>query len=141
MDLTAFIDTDVIISSLISEAGAANFLTRESSVVRFILNVSEEEAREVAERLKLDEVELGKQLNKRFSKILLKESLSDIKRKYEKYVLDIDDAHIVAGAEKGKVRFLITYNIKDYRRDKIKEDLGILVMRPAQFLQYLRSLK
>ena len=141
MNLKVFIDTDVIISSLISETGAASFLISESNVVRFISNVSKEEAHEVAEKLQLDEAELGKRLNKRFSKILLKESLPDIKRKYEKYVLDIDDAHIVAGAMMGKVRFLITYNIKDYRRDKIKEELGILVMRPAQFLQYLRSLK
>src|SRR3989344_1589659 len=141
MNLKVFIDTDVIISSLISETGAASFLISESNVVRFISNVSKEEAHEVAEKLQLDEAELGKRLNKRFSKILLKESLPDIKRKDEKYVLDIDDAHIVAGAMMEKVRFLITYNIKDYRHDKIKEELGILVMRPAQFLQYLRSLK
>lgn len=141
MDITAFIDTDVIISSLISESGAANFLIHESSVVRLISNISEKEVLDVVKRLHLDKTKLNIQLNKNFSRIIFKKSISDIKRAYEKYVTDIEDAHIIAGADTGKAKFLITYNMKDYKRDKIKEDLGILVMRPAQFLQYLRSLE
>jgi predicted nucleic acid-binding protein len=80
-------------------------------------------------------------LAKNFSKISIQSSLPEIKSKYKNYVKDVNDAHIVAGAEKGKVRFLISYNIKDYNIEKINEDFGILVMRPAQFLQYLRSLR
>ena len=54
---------------------------------------------------------------------------------------DPNDAHIIAGAVKAKAQFLLTYNLKDYKIDKIKKDFGIIVTTPAKFLQYLRSLQ
>ena len=140
MVIKVFIDSDVFISSLISKTGAANFLINESDVELIVSNVSIDEINNVALRLGLHKIEIEKLLEKRFTKIILQYSLKEIKLRYKVYVTDIDDAHIVAGAEKGNVRFLISYNIKDFNVNKIKEDFGILVMTPAQFLQYLRSL-
>lgn len=51
--------------------------------------------------------------------------------------LKLDDAHIIAGTKKAK--FLITYNLRHFKIDKIKADLGIIILTPADFLQYLRS--
>lgn len=141
MAIKVFIDSDVFISSLISQTGAANFIINEGSLQLFVSNLSIVEINEVTPRLGLEKIGVEVLLKKRFSKITLKDSLSKIKLMYNKYVTDIDDAHIVAGAEKGNVKFLISYNIKDFNTSKIKEDFGILVIRPAQFLQYLRSLR
>lgn len=141
MAIKVFVDSDVFISSLISQTGAANFLINESDVELVASNVSIDEINNVSLRLGLHKIDIEELLGKRFSKIILQDSLREIKSRYEKYVTDINDAHIVAGAEKANVRFLISYNIKDFNIDKIKGDFGILVMPPAQFLQYLRSLK
>ena len=67
-------------------------------------------------------------------------TIEEVKNEYKEYVSDIHDAHIVSGAKEAKVRFLISYNLKDYNLEKIKQDLNILVMSPGQFIQYLRSL-
>lgn len=72
---------------------------------------------------------------------ILLESLSEIKESFKQYVLDENDAHILAGAKTAKADFLISYNVKDFKIDKIKKDLGILTLTPGNFLQYLRSIK
>ncbi len=51
-----------------------------------------------------------------------------------------NDAHIVLGAKQAKGKFLVTYNIKHFLVEKIREDVGIIVLTPAFLLQYLRSL-
>lgn len=47
----------------------------------------------------------------------------------------------MAGAVEIKAKFLLTYNIRHFQRQKISEDFGIVVFTPAQYLQYLRSLE
>ncbi|MDE2025262.1 MAG: hypothetical protein KGJ07_02110 [Patescibacteria group bacterium] len=42
--------------------------------------------------------------------VQLKDSISTIKTEFAQYVLDIDDAHIAAGAKEAQVQFLISYN-------------------------------
>lgn len=139
--IPVFVDSDVIISSLISSTGAAHFLLNQAdNLSLFISTLSQKELEIVTERLQLDRETLHRLLNKRFSKVELVNA-EDIRKKYIKYVLDTNDAHIVAGAEKAGTRFLITYNTKHFKIDKIKKDLGIIVVTPATFLQYLRSLQ
>lgn len=139
--LRIFVDSDVIISSLISKKGAAHFLLDEklSKVRFFISNISLKEQKIVARRLKINEKKLQNLVKKRLVVVQLKESIGQLKKKYQVYTTDLDDAHIVAGAKKSKAKFLITYNQRHFRKDKIKKDLSIFLLTPAQFLQYLRS--
>lgn len=140
MDLKVFIDSDVVISSLLSSRGAAYTLIQEVNTKSFISNKSVEEIKRVAQKLNIDEKSL-KEVIKKFSIIELKNPLKKIKVDYEGYVKDSNDAHIVAGAQQASAKFIISYNQKDYNSDKIKENLNIIMMTPAKFLQYLRSLK
>ncbi len=71
----------------------------------------------------------------------LKDNISNIKGKFGDYTSDINDAHIVVGAKKARTRFLISYNLKHYKIEKIKQDLNIIIVTPAKLLQYLRSLE
>ncbi|MDD5147398.1 MAG: PIN domain-containing protein [Candidatus Daviesbacteria bacterium] len=136
-----FIDSDVVISSLISSSGAANLLLSSITNLKlYISNVSQKELIEVADRLGLDQTELKNLLKRSFKKVYLKQQLKEIKVKYSEYIVDQDDAHIIAGAKKAKVNYLISYNTKHFKIDKIKEDFNIMVMAPANFLQYLRSI-
>lgn len=138
--LKVFVDSDVIISSLISSSGAAFLLLNETDDLDlFISTVSNQELLEVVHRLHLSQEKLENLINKRLSTTLLKKSLEEIKMEFSKYVLDIDDAHIVAGAKEANVQFLISYNTKHFKADKLKEDFNIILTTPANLLQYLRS--
>ncbi len=137
--LVAFVDSDVVISSLISPSGAAYFLLHQSNLKLFISDISYKEMCVVIDRLKLDQSAFDKLIKKDLKLVKLTISLPQIKKKYFEFVSDPNDAHIVAGAEATKGKFLISYNLKHFKIDKIKSDLGIILTTPARFLQYLRS--
>ena len=129
-----FLDSDVIISSLISQKGAAYFLVNEpTKSTKFISSLSYKELCIVIKRLDLSRNKLDKCLSK-IEKISITKSA-----KFDNYVFDLFDAHIVAGAVKSQSRFLISYNVRHFDVEKIKRDFNILVYSPGQFLQYLRS--
>ncbi len=139
--ISVFVDSDDIISSLLSSTGAAYLLLNQTdNLSLYISTLSHQELEIVTKRLQIDQKDLQKLLEKRFSKVELSDA-ERIKKRYVEHVLDSNDAHVVAGAKKAKVRFLVTYNTKHFKIDKIKEDLGVIVLTPATFLQYLRSLQ
>ena len=131
--IKAFLDSDVIISSLLSSTGAAHLLINKNSLIKFISNVSAKEIQIVAKRLKIKTAVVD-QLIRRLKIVRLNQDFG------KNYVTDFYDSNIVSGAVTAKTKFLLTYNLKHFKIDKIKRDYGILVYRPAQFLQYLRSL-
>lgn len=142
MPLKIFVDSDVVISSLLSSKGAAFLLIQQLEDVKlFVSNLSQKELEIVATRLDISQGELTSLLEKRFNIIELRLTADEAREEYKDYVSDIHDAHIVLGAKESKARFLITYNIKDYKLEKIKQNFNILVMTPGQLLQYLRSLQ
>ena len=54
--------------------------------------------------------------------------------------MDENDAHIVAGAKEAKAKFLVSYNKKDFKVEKSKQDFAVLLITPAHLLQYLKSI-
>lgn len=131
--IKVFLDSDVVISSLLSSTGAAYLLVKQKPIAKFISNLSIKEIKIVAKRLGINSSATVRVL-KQFKVVL-------IKKDYGKdYVTDPFDRHIVSGAVTTRAGFLLTYNLRHFKIDKIKRDYGILVYRPAQFLQYLRSL-
>ncbi|MDO8609333.1 MAG: putative toxin-antitoxin system toxin component, PIN family [bacterium] len=143
MNQWIFVDSDVIISSLISNTGAAHLLlfNIDNPIKRYISIFSLKELKIVTERLEIDQKILTRLIKYKFIVVKIKKTLAKIKQQYSSYVNDPNDAHIVTGAIESKSRFLITYNIKDYKIENIKRDFGIIIFKPAQYLQYLRSIK
>ena len=139
--LRVFVDSDVIISSLISQKGAAFLLLSKKGLSFYISNLSKRELAIVVERLNIDRIELSSIIKNKLKILTIKETLGSIKTKFSQYTKDPNDAHIVAGASRANAKFLITYNLRDYKIDKIKHDFGIICLNPGQFLQYLRSLR
>jgi len=138
-----FLDSDTIISSVISDSGASyhvlQYITKHGAQ-GFYSNISEIEIMRVAEKLTLQKENVQRNLDI-LEMTRLPLLLQDYSQKYHKYVNDSFDGHIVAAAVHSKVRFLLTYNSKDYNREKIKRDFDIIVLTPGVFLQYLRSRK
>jgi predicted nucleic acid-binding protein len=133
-----YLDSDVIVSSLLSNTGAAYFLLHQSQQDLYISNYSKKELELVVNRLEISKNDLD-QLIQTLSLVKLDQSIDEIKEQYKNYVVDPADAHIIAGAVAAGPRFLITYNLKHYRVELIKRDFNILILTPALFLQYLRS--
>jgi predicted nucleic acid-binding protein len=142
MSLKIFVDSDVIISSLISQTGASHLLINNTKNLKLVVSDrSVIEIETVIKRLNLDKSRFKSLLKEQFSVINLRSSLEDLKIEFENYVLDPNDAHIVAGAKLAKVQFLISYNIRHFKAVKLKDDFNIILATPANLLQYLRSLK
>lgn len=139
--IKVFVDSDVVISSLISEKGAAYLLINEQNSNFFISNISKEELEKVADRLKLNQDKLQNLIKEKLKTVKLNQNIENIKKEFKDHTSDPNDAHIIAGAVKAKVKFLLTYNLKHYKRQEIHKKFDIIVFTPAQYLQYLRSLE
>lgn len=138
-----FVDSDVVLSSLLSSKGAAHFLLNEVDSDFVISNISLVEIERGVNKLGLDKENLTLLKNK-LKTIKLKndkQNQKKIKEDFGKYIFDENDAHVVAGAKKVKAKVILSYNIRDFNRQKINAELGVVVLTPAQYLQYLRSLK
>lgn len=133
-----FLDTDVVISALLSKTGVSYETIENSKVKKTISKIVKKEVEEVAKKLDIDPQNVKKVLNK-IDIISLKLTKEKLLRNYKKYVLDDKDSHVVAGVNISKSKFLLTHNVRNYKIDKINADFGIIVLKPGNFLQYLRS--
>ena len=141
MSLKIFIDSDVIISSLLSSSGAAYFLLHHTDALKpCISNLSLQEICVVIERLSIDSKKLASLLEGNIEIVQLQYTKETVKTAYGHYVLDENDAHIVAGSREAKAKFLVSYNTKDFKVEKIKQDFAVILITPANLLQYLRSI-
>ncbi|MBU1127298.1 PIN domain-containing protein [Patescibacteria group bacterium] len=137
--IQVFLDTDVVISALLSKTGASYELIRNPLISKIISKTVKKEIEEVKKRLNIDNRKVEKLLE-RISTASLNLTKKEVSEEYKKFVLDEKDSHVVAGANKTKSKFLLTHNLKHYRVNKINTEFGILVLKPGMFLQYLRSL-
>lgn len=141
--IKVFIDSDVVISSLLSSSGASNIIIRNDSkrLSSFISNFSYEELTKTVDKLGINKDKLQKIIKKKLKISKLMQKREEILDRFGNHVYDIEDAHIVAGAVEAKSKFLVTFNIKDYKIEKIYLDFGIRAILPGELLQYLRSLQ
>lgn len=109
-----FADSNVIITSLLSKKGASYLLLNQpnepwdhfASQNKFVIsNVSKKELERVADRLEIDQNKLHNLVQKRLKTVRLTSDLTKIKKDFEDYTSDPNDAHIVAGAAKAKAKF------------------------------------
>lgn len=135
-----FIDSDVIIASLISKTGASNIIVNHSASNNFISNFSIEELERTVDKLGVDKSKLEGLIKSSLKILNVQLDKDEVLDRFGKYTYDIEDAHIVAGAKAAKARFLVTFNIRDYKIQKIGQELNIRVILPGELLEYLRSI-
>ncbi len=138
-NLKVFVDSDVVISAVISPNGAAHLLlTKKFPITKIISNYSTKEIIVVAKRLNLSEDKFNK-IIKNHDVFKLALPVKKIKEKYNHCVSDPNNSHVVAAAFKSRSQFIVTYNLKHYKTDTIKHNFGILLKTPGQFIQFLRN--
>jgi putative PIN family toxin of toxin-antitoxin system len=139
--IRVFVDSDVIISSLISESGAAfTLISHTEQVELYTSNHSVSELNKVVDRLHLQQEELHNIIKNRLISVRIDQTYKKVQIQFADYVRDFDDAHVVAGAREARVSFLVSYNVRHFNAEKIRQDLQIILLTPGLFLQYLRSL-
>jgi len=136
--IKVFLDTDVVISSLLSKTGASHEVINSSKIEKFISKQVKKEVLEVSKRYNISTQEI-EFVFKNTGLISLKISKKSLINDYGEYVSDEQDTHVVFGALKAKVKFLLTHNTKHYNIEKIRKDLDLQILKPGNFLQYLRS--
>lgn len=136
-----FVDSDVIISSLISESGAAfTLISHTEQVELYISNYSLSELNKVVDRLHLQQEKLQNIIKTRLISVKIGQTYKKVQIQFADYVRDSEDAHVVAGAKEAKVSFLVSYNVRHFNAEKLRQDFQIILLTPGLFLQYLRSL-
>lgn len=134
-----FLDADVVVSALLSKSGASYELIKNPKVLKTVSKTVKKEVEEVTKKLNIDS-ERPERVLKKINVTSLNLTKKEVLEKYNKFVFDKKDSHVVAGANRAKSKFLLTHNLRHYRVNKINAELGILVLKPGNFLQYLRSL-
>lgn len=137
--MNIFVDSDVVISALLSSTGAAYFLLHQSQIQPIISSLSLKELEIVVKRLNIETQKFKSLVKNQLQIVKIIKEAEEVKKEYGKYVNDNNDAHIVAGAYAAKTEFLISYNLRHFKTSKIKDELDILILTPALFLQHLRS--
>ena len=125
-----FLDSDVIISSLISNLGASYQLINNVSSICFISDASYKELLSVVKKLDLKDNKLKNLVKEKLRIIKLQKDKKGAIKDYKNFVKDLNDTHIVAGAVESKVNFLITFNLRDFEINRIKEKYNIKIMTP-----------
>src|SRR3989338_4527487 len=92
-----FLDTDVIISSLLSKTGASFEIVNHPKIKRTISGTVKTEVMAVGKRLKI-ETQKSEMLLRNIDLVTLGLDKSDLIRNYQQFLFDHYDAHVVAGA-------------------------------------------
>lgn len=137
--IQVFLDTDVVISALLSQTGASYEVINNSKVKKIVSKAVKKEIVEVTKRLDIGDKNL-KSVLKNIKIVSLNLKKKTVEENYSDYVFDKDDTHVIAGGHISKSKFTLTHNLKHYRVNRINSDLKIIVLKPGNFLQYLRSL-
>ena len=135
------LDSDVIIAGLISSKGAGRFILKEFLHRKdFVFLSTVLQIKEIKKVFKRDKFvwKIEEKLWMKFKNKTLKVNPVNIKKFYP-YVFDKKDAYILAAAVCGKACFLVTYNLRNYFIEKIKEDFDILVFNPGYLIQFCRQ--
>ncbi len=132
-----FLDSDVFISALISQRGASYKLFKLEGVERWVSTLSLKEINRVLVRKNINKEKMINKLKKLCKVLNLKEE--DVEESFDPFVRDLNDKHVIAGAYRAKVDFLITYNKKDFVLSAIESKLGIRVLNPGEFLRRVVS--
>ena len=136
MNINVYLDTDVIISALLTPNGVSADLFKSPQITKYLSNTSKLEIIDVSQRKNINPTLTSKIISPCNSIFVSQKDIDDI----SDYVNDPEDQPILAGAIKSGANFLATYNIRDFKVNRIHQDFGIIILIPGHILQHLRSL-
>lgn len=100
-----FVDSDVVYSAILSRKGAAHLLLHTKGINRYISNYSVQELQIVLDRNTVPHEKLDTLIADCLAVVNISLSITEVKKEYQSFVNDIDDAHIVAGCVNTNTQF------------------------------------
>lgn len=137
--MRVYFDASVIIAALLSQTGGSSELLRlvNKNVIKGI--TSKTVVEEILEEDKPSKLRKSKEELEQFiakSGLLVRENIKLQDLKPYQNLIDVEDAHLVAGANLTKCRYLVTLDKKHLLREDIqKKFLPLKILSPKQLLE------
>ena len=143
MDVKAwrvFLDSSVLISGVISQAGASSAILDLGEAGEIVIILSKGiliETDRVFEKKFPELIGSFREFIKNLSPIIAEEPTSQEIREAES-VIDKDDASILAAAKKENIHYLVSLDIKHFHTNQVREYFKSPIVTPARFLTEFR---
>ncbi len=139
--LRVFIDSNVLISGIASLTGASAAILNigESNIIKIVLcqQVLIESDRNIEKKFPALIYKFRDFIKKLNPDLALNPTVDEIKKIL--YLINQDDAPILACAIKSRIDYLVSLNIKHFKKNRIEKDFTIKVVTPGEFLYEFRK--
>ncbi|HCS79197.1 TPA: putative toxin-antitoxin system toxin component, PIN family [Patescibacteria group bacterium] len=139
--MRVFFDASVIITALLSPHGGSSFLIEHVKQGRIIGVTSQTVIDEITDPDKSQKLQKSKAEIEIFianSKLLVRARLSQADIESYKDKIDVEDAHLIAGASFTKCNYLVSLDKKHVVREDVKKQfLPLVIVSPKELLEKL----
>ena len=139
--MRVFFDASVIIAALLSPNGGSSQLLKYIKLGKIVGIISQTVIEEILEEDKFRKIKKSKEEIERFiakSKLIVRKSITTGEIEPYQGLVDIEDAHLIAGAKLTRCRYLVTLDKKHLLRPDIQEKfLPLKIVSPGQLLEEL----
>ena len=141
--MRVFFDASVIIAALLSPNGGSSQLLKYVQLSKIAGITSQTVIEEILEEDKFKRIKKSKREIKQFvadSRLIVRKSITTGEIEPYQGLVDIEDAHLIAGANLTRCRHLVTLDKKHLLRPDIqKKFLPLKIVSPGQLLEELVS--
>ncbi|MFM9865171.1 MAG: putative toxin-antitoxin system toxin component, PIN family [Micropepsaceae bacterium] len=139
--MDAVIDTNVVLSALMSRRGASSLVLQAAATAKFKMLATPPVFLEYEEVLKRPEHQLATGLSLDDIDRVLRDLAAvivpvEVQFLWRPQLSDPDDEMVLEAAINGQARRIVTFNVKDFRPAEL---FGIKAVTPQQFLEELKS--
>lgn len=138
-----YFDASVIIAALLSQTGGSSLLFRYIKLGKIIGITSQTAIEETLEEDKPKRIKRSKEEIEKFiaqSGLIVRENITILEIAPYKDLIDIEDAHLIAGANLTKCEYLVTLDKKHLLREDIrKRFLPLHIVSPKELLEKIYS--
>ena len=139
--MRVFFDASVIIAALLSPNGGSSQLLKYVQLSKIAGITSQTVIEEILEEDKFKRIKKSKREIKQFvadSRLIVRKSITTGEIEPYQGLVDIEDAHLIAGAKLTRCRYLVTLDKKHLLRPDIQEKfLPLKIVSPGQLLEEL----
>jgi len=141
--MKVFFDASVIIAALLSPNGGSAQLFKYITLKKIIGITSQTVIEEILEEEKFIKISKSREEIEKFiagSGLIVRKSVGETDIEKYRYSIDIEDAHLVAGANLTKCDYLVSLDQKHVLRQDIKEQfLPLKIVSPGDLLEIIVS--
>lgn len=141
--MRVFFDASVIIAALLSPSGGSSQLLKYIKLGKIVGITTQTVIEEILEEDKFQRIKKSQKVIEQFiagSRLMVRKPITTDEIEPYRGLVDVEDAHLIAGANLTRCRFLVTLDKKHLLRPDIqKKFLPLKIVSPGQLLQELVS--